>query len=105
MRTYNSNPKHEQPWVGGRRGGRLDLSPIEASQLLNDPVNCVEVPGKRQFVGVRNQKIYVFQDDGTGGYHAYPVTGNEVCTKFPGVQLRIAQLMGTDVKRLSRMIE
>ena len=30
-----------------------------------------------------NGKIYVFQEDGTGGYHAYPATGNEVYTKFP----------------------
>lgn len=102
---YNPNPKHEAPGAGGRRGTRLDLTTAEASMLLNDPINCVEVPGKRQFVGVRNGRLYVFQHDGTDGYHAYPSTGNEVYTKYPAISRRIAQLLGTDVKRLSRMHE
>jgi hypothetical protein len=105
VRKYNPNPKHELPFAGGRRGTRLDLSIVEASQLLNDPVHCLEVPGKRQLVAVRNGKLYVFQDDGVGGYHAYPATGNEVYTKFPGVASRIAALLGTDIQRLSRMHE
>ena len=103
MRKYNPNPKHEQAGVGGRRGSKLDLTAAEATQLLNDSVNCLEVPGKRQLVGVKNRKIYAFQDDGADGYHAYPVTGNEVCAKFSGVSRRIADLLDTDVKRLSRM--
>jgi hypothetical protein len=102
-RKYSSNPKHEQPWLGGRKGSALDLSPIEAEGLLNDPINCLAVPEKRQFVAVKNEKIYVFQDDGAGGYHAYPVTGNEVFTKYPAIARQIAQLLGTDIKRLSRM--
>ena len=105
MRKYNPNPKHEGPGARGRKGTRLDLSPTEASQLLNDPIRCFEVPGKRQLVAVKDDKIYVFQDDGAGGYHAYPTTGNEVCTKYPAVAQRVASLLGTDVKRLSRMQE
>jgi len=105
MRKYNPNPKHEVPGARGRRGTRLDLSPTEAFVLLNDPVNCLEVPGKRQLVGVKNGKIYVFQDDGADGYHAYPATGNEVYTKYPVIAGRIAALMNTDIKRLSRMQE
>jgi hypothetical protein len=105
MRIYNANPKHESPGARGRKGTRLDLTPSEASFLLNDPLHCVEVPDKRQFVGVKDGKIYVFQDDGAGGYHAYPATGNEVYTKYPAIAGRIAALMGTDVKRLSRMNE
>jgi hypothetical protein len=103
MRKYNPNPKHERPGAQGRKGTKLDLSTAEASQLLNDPLQCLEVPGKKQLVGVKNGKIYVFQDDGAGGYHAYPVTGNEVYTKFPGIAPRIAALLGTDIQRLSRM--
>ncbi len=103
MRKYNPNPKHEGPGAPGRKGTRLDLSPPEASLLLNDPLHCIEVPGKRQLVGVKDGKIYVFQDDGTNGYHAYPATGNEVYTKYPSIANRIAALLGTDVKRLSRM--
>jgi hypothetical protein len=105
MRTYNPNPKHELPGTRGRKGTPLDLSPAEASELLNDPVNCLEVPGKRQLVGVKNGKPYVFQDDGAGGFHAYPATGNEVATKFSTIAGRIAVMLGTNVKRLSRMDE
>ena len=103
MRKYNPNPKHETPGVQGRKGTRLDLSPADAARLLNDPVHCLQVPGKRQLVGVRNGKIYIFQEDGTGGYHAYPATGNEVFTKYSSVASRVAALLGTDIKRLSRM--
>ena len=103
MRKYNPNPKHEVPGAPGRRGTRLDLTPSEAASLLNDPMHCLEVPGQRQLVGVRDGRIYVFQEDGTGGYHAYPATGNEVYTKFPALAPRIATLLGTDVKRLSRL--
>jgi hypothetical protein len=103
MRKYNPNPKHESPWASGRRGSKLDLSPAEASLLLNDPQRCLEVPGKRQFVAVRDGRIYVFQDDNDGGYHAYPATGNEVYTKFFAIAPRVAKLLGTDVKRLSRL--
>ncbi|MDG3006364.1 hypothetical protein [Paludisphaera mucosa] len=72
---------------------------------MNDPVHCLEVPDKGVFIGVREGKIYAFRDDGTGGYHAYPITGNEVCAKFHAVSPRIAGLLGTDVKRLSRLHE
>src|SRR3954451_16888142 len=105
MRRYNPNPKHEVPGARGRRGTKLYLTPAEASFLLNDPLHCLEVPGKRQLVGVRDGRIYVFQDDGTGGYHAYPATGNEVVTKFPTIAARIASLLGMDIKRLSRLRE
>lgn len=105
MRTYNPNPKHEQPGTLGRKGTRLDLTPAEAAILLNDPIHCIEVPGKRQFVGAKSGKLYVFQEDGTGGYHAYPATGNEIFTKCPSIARRVANLLGTDVKRLSRMRE
>ena len=67
MRKYNPNPKHELSGTQGRKGTKLDLSLLEAERLLNDPLHCLEVPGKRQLVGVFNGRIYVFQDDGTGG--------------------------------------
>jgi hypothetical protein len=104
-RLYNPNPKHELPGGRGRKGTRLDLTADEAYQLLNDPVNCLEVIGKKQFVAVKNKKIYVYQPDGTGGYHAYPSTGNEVFTNYPTVAKRVADLLGTDIKRLSRMTD
>ena len=96
-------PNDEVAWTQGRKGTKLDLSALEAERLLNDPLHCFEVPGKRQLVGVLNGRIYVFQDDGTGGYHAYPATGNEVYTKFPAIAPRIASLLGMDIKRFSRL--
>ena len=105
MRMYNSNPKHEESGTPGRRGTPLDLGPLEALQLLNDPLHCIQVPGKSVFVGVRNDKIYVFRGTDLQGYHAYPVTGQEVCQDLPAVASQIAELLGTNFKRLSRMDE
>jgi hypothetical protein len=102
MRIYEPNPKHETPGSLGVKGTKLDLSVIEATQLLNDPVHCFDVPGRDQLIGVRNGRIYCFKK-GSIGYHAYPLTGNEVCSKFPEVQSRVASLLGTTVIRLSRM--
>ena len=101
--SLTANPKHETPGTQGRKGTKLDLSPLEAEALLNDPLHCFEVPGKRQLVGVLSGRIYVFQENGTGGYHAYPATGNEVYTKFPAIAPRIARLLGMDIKRFSRL--
>jgi hypothetical protein len=36
MRIYNPKPKQELPGQRGRKGSKLDLSVMEASQLLND---------------------------------------------------------------------
>ena len=102
MLIYEPNPKHETPGSLGLKGTKLDLSVIEATQLLNDALCCFEVPGREQRIGVRNGKIYVFRK-GSIGYHTYPITGNEFCTNFPKVQSRVASLLGTTVKRLSRM--
>ena len=102
-RVYNPNPKHESPGVRGVKRSRLDLTPEQACELLNDAIRCLEVPGKKQFVAVKDRKIYVFQPDGVGGYHAYPSCGNEVATKYPTVANRIAAMLGVDFKRLSRM--
>jgi hypothetical protein len=104
-RFYNPNPKHELPTAPGRRGTKLDLSSDEAYQLLNDPKRCIEVPDKKQFVAVNDGKLYVFQPDNTGAFHAYPSTGNEVYTKYPSIASEVARQLGIDVKRLSRLAE
>jgi hypothetical protein len=103
MRKYNPNPKHESPGAPGRRGTRLDISAQEADRLLNDAAQCFEVPGKKACVGVRNGKIYVFLPDNSGGYHAYPASGNDVYTKYPAIAPRVAGLLGIDIQRLSRL--
>jgi len=100
---YNPNPKHELPGVMGVKRSRLDLTSDQAYELLNDAARCLEVPGKKQFVAVKDRNIYVFQPDGVGGFHAYPSTGNEIAANYPAVANRIAGLLGVDFKRLSRM--
>jgi hypothetical protein len=105
MRKYNPNPKHEMPWTPGCKGSKLDLSVAEATLLLNDPLHCVEVPGKRQLVAVKGNSIYVFQDDGTGGYHAYPITGQEVCANYPSIARQMAGMLRIGFKQLSRRDE
>jgi hypothetical protein len=74
MRKYNPNPKHETPGTQGRKGTKLDLSPLEAERLLNDPLHCFEVPGKRQLVGVLNGKIY-FSGGWNGRLSCLPCDG------------------------------
>jgi len=102
-RMYNPNPKHELPGLRGVKGSRLDLTPDEAYELLNDAMRCLDVPGKKQFVAVKDRKIYVYQPDGVGGFHAYPSKGNEIASNYPTVAGRIAAMLGVDFKRLSRM--
>ncbi|MFO0802087.1 MAG: hypothetical protein U0791_03040 [Gemmataceae bacterium] len=102
-RMYNPNPKHELAGARGVKGTKLDLSADQAYELLNDASRCFDVPGKKQFVAVRNGKIYIFQPDGAGGFHAYPSTGKEIAANFSSVASRVAGQLGVDFKRLSRM--
>jgi hypothetical protein len=102
-RMYNPNPKHELAGARGVKGTKLDLSADQAYELLNDASRCFDVPGKKQFVAVRNGKIYIFQPDGAGGFHAYPSTGKEIAANFASVASRVAGQLGVDFKRLSRM--
>jgi len=102
-RKYNPNPKHEAPWAGGRKGTKLDLTPGEAEDLLNNPKACMQVPNKRQVIGVKDGRIYAFRDDAAGGFHAYPISGQEVTKQFSDVQQWVASQLKTDVKRLARI--
>lgn len=102
-RMYNPHPKHELAGVRGVKGTRLDITSDQAYELLNDATRCFEVPGARQFVAVKDRKIYVFQSDGVGGFHGYRSTGNEITTKYPAIASRVAAMFDVDFKRLSRM--
>jgi hypothetical protein len=102
-RMYNPNPKHEAGGVIGLKGSKLDLSPDEAFQLLNDSSKCFTVPGKKQLIAVHNKKIYAFQPDGVGGYHAYPISGKEVAKNYTAAAPDVQRMLGIDFKRLSRM--
>ena len=102
-RKYTPSPKRDATVRSGRQGTPMDLTAAEAEKLLNDPDDARHLPGKRQFLGIKNGKIYAFQDDNTGGYHGYPISGQEVTQKYPQLQKWVADKLGTTVKRLSQM--
>ncbi len=102
-RMYHPNPKHELGGARGVKGTRLDLTADEAYELLNDSRRCLEVPGRKQLVAVSKGRIYVFQPDGVGGFHAYPSSGKEIAARYSTVAPKIAEMLKVDIKRLSRM--
>ncbi len=104
MRIYVPHSKHGG--AGGARGVKgspMDLSDAEAQALLNDGSRCFEEPGKRQFVGVKNNKLYVYQDDNAGGYHGYRISGQECCAKYVKAATKIAAVLKVDFKRLQKL--
>jgi filamentous hemagglutinin len=104
MRIYNPNPKHEGPVIrGGKDAAPMDLTLNEAFLLLNHTTDCRQVPGKRQYIGIKENKIYIFQDDNAGGYHGYRISGNEVVRNFTALASWVAMKLGVNIKRLSRM--
>jgi hypothetical protein len=104
MRKYNPNPKHEGIVLkGAKAAAEMVLRPDEAKALLYDSENCFPVPAKRQFVAVKNKNIYVFQNDGSDGYYGYIISGMECCKKYTSVANKVAELLGVNFKRLSRM--
>jgi len=102
-RAYHPNPKHELGGARGVKGTRLDLTADEAYELLNDSRRCLEVPGAKQLVAVSKGKIYVFQPDGVGGFHAYPSSGKEIADKYSTIAPKVAIMLNVSFKRLSRM--
>jgi hypothetical protein len=95
--------RHEMPGMPGPRGSRMSLKEDEAYQLLNSPTHCRAVMGGKQYVGVKNGKIYAFQPDNTGAYHGYEITGHEVHTKYGSIQNDIARLLGVTPVKLKDM--
>jgi len=68
-RRYVTSPKHTlSGW-----GTLMDLDNEAAQKILDTGV----VSGKQVF-GYHNGKFYQFQPDNTGGYHGYPVSGNDI---------------------------
>lgn len=82
---YAPSPKHD---VGGW-GMPMDLEDSAAQQVLNNSVQ-----GGKQRYGVSDGRVYEFQPDNVGGWHGYPVPGNE----FPTSVLR-ALLQRGDINK------
>ncbi|MCV3773420.1 hemagglutinin repeat-containing protein [Enterobacter sp. RD4-1-1] len=69
---YVPSPKH----AAGGWGTPMDLSDSKAQEVLNNSIQ-----GGKQRYGVTDGKIYEFQPDNVGGWHGYPIPGNEAPPK------------------------
>ncbi len=65
---YQPTRKHEK----GGWGTEMDLDKKTAQNVLDDSVQA----GKQRY-GWYNGKLYEFQPDNAGGWHGYPIRGNE----------------------------
>ncbi|MDU4844061.1 MAG: VENN motif pre-toxin domain-containing protein, partial [Leclercia adecarboxylata] len=69
---YVPSPKHG----AGGWGTPMDLSDSKAQEVLNNSIQ-----GGKQRYGVADGKVYEFQPDNVGGWHGYPIPGNEAPPK------------------------
>jgi filamentous hemagglutinin len=69
---YVPSPKH----AAGGWGTPMDLSDSKAQEVLNNSIQ-----GGKQRYGVADGKVYEFQPDNVGGWHGYPIPGNEAPPK------------------------
>jgi len=65
---YAPTRKHKK----GGWGTEMDLDDVTALSVLER-----SVPGGRQRYGYHNGRVYEFQSDNVGGWHGYPIPGNE----------------------------
>ncbi len=65
---YAPSPKHG----AGGWGTPMDLDDNKAQQVLVDSIQ-----GGKQRYGVSDGKVYEFQPDNVGGWHGYPIPGNQ----------------------------
>ena len=95
---FEANPKHKG---ATKTGSKMDLSDSAAQKLLNSK-NCFAAKGNAR-IAVLGKKFYAFRMHEPKRYHGYPISGNEVCSKFPEVQDKVAKVLGIIVPRLARM--
>ena len=91
---YVPSPKHDtlHGW-----GTPMDLSDSQGQELLNNST----LVGKQRY-GLAGGKIYEFQPDNAGGWHAYPIPGNEAPPSFlRGLRDR-GEISNADYSRMLR---
>ena len=96
---YDANPKHKG---ATKTGSKMDLSDSAALKLLNSNT-CFAAKGNARIAVLGKKKFYAFRMHAPKTYHGYPISGNEVCSKFPEVQDKVAKVLGIIVPRLARM--
>ncbi|WP_268993461.1 VENN motif pre-toxin domain-containing protein [Rosenbergiella nectarea] len=69
---YIPSPKH----ASGGWGTKMDLSDTKAQEVIDNSIQ-----GGKQRYGMSDGKLYEFQPDNAGGWHGYPIPGNEAPPK------------------------
>ena len=95
---YENIQKHKG---ATKQGSKMDLSDSAAQKLLNSK-NCFAAKAHAR-VALLGKKFYAFRMHEPRTYHGYPISGNEVCSKFSEVQDKVAKVLGIIVPRLARM--
>ena len=77
MLSYNSNPKHREPWQPGRKGA---LCPKWTWPLADEILQSSEPSqtGKKCRYATYDGWAFEAQPDNLGGWHGYPVPWVEV---------------------------
>lgn len=95
QRRYSPTNKHKT----GGWGTEMDLDDTTAEQILNEGITS---PNRKQVYSYHDGKLYEFQPDNAGGYHGYPVPGNEVPPKVLKELRDNGNITNTEYKRLIR---
>lgn len=75
--VYVPSSKHRNQGERGRKGTLMDLSDIEAQEVLDESYINNWFKGKKYY-GYKNGKFYEFKTDNAGTYHGYPVERGKV---------------------------
>src|SRR5947209_4390900 len=72
--SYESNPKHSEPWQAGRKGW---ICPSEVRPLAAELLGDSELVGRQRYA-VHDGQAYCAKEHRPGVWHGYPVGWREV---------------------------
>jgi hypothetical protein len=90
-KQYKPTKKHQK----GGWGTEMDLDDATAQKVLDDAI-----PGGKQQYGIYNGKVYEFQPDNTGGWHGYPIPGNQAPPSVLKKMLKDGRITKNQYKKL-----
>lgn len=77
--VYVPSPKHRNQGERGKKGTVMDLTDIEAQEVLNYAyIHSWFESDVKRFYGYINNQFYEFKDDNFKGYHGYPIERDDV---------------------------
>jgi hypothetical protein len=93
--SYESNPKHSEPWQPGQKGS---LCPKEVRPLAPELLRASEQVGKQRFA-VHEGKAYCAREHRENVWHGYPVGWKEVPAELRNRWRRTGVVRKKDVER------